>query len=142
MVDETGFTFLGNIFNDILSLLFCAYDQDILSFLGNLLDEIQGILKDRYRLLKVDDINAVPLPEDIVGRFETAELVRTTLTKIPDRYRQVLRQYYYQQKSIREISNVAGKSAAALRILLFRARKAFKNQLLKTAKSFDQTDLG
>jgi RNA polymerase sigma-70 factor (ECF subfamily) len=79
-----------------------------------------------------------PLPEHIVEREETAELVRVTLAQLPDRYRKVLRQYYYRQMPAREISNSEGMSAAALRILLYRARRAFKKQLLKSAESIDR----
>jgi RNA polymerase sigma-70 factor (ECF subfamily) len=82
-----------------------------------------------------------PLPEHIFEQQETAELVRTTLTQLPDHYRKVLREYYYDQKAIREISRSQGVSAVALRILLYRARKAFKKQLLKSAKSADRIDL-
>jgi RNA polymerase sigma-70 factor (ECF subfamily) len=105
-----------------------SYQQDNYSTNGELLETCTKITTQ-------------PLPEHIIERQETAELVRTTLTQLPDWYRKVLRQYYYQQKSIEEISNSEGKSAVALRILLYRARKAFKKQLLKSAKSADRIDL-
>ena len=86
-------------------------------------------------------ISSRPLPEHIVEKQETSELVRSTLTGLPQKYCRVLRQYYYEQKSIKEISKSECISRAALRILLYRARKAFKKQLLKSLKSIERIDL-
>lgn len=76
-----------------------------------------------------------PLPEDVLARAETAELVRTTLGSIPARYRDALRQYYYQQKSIQEISESCQMRVGAVRTLLHRARVSFKQAFLSLAKS-------
>jgi len=83
-----------------------------------------------------------PLPEDILEQVETAELVRVTLGSIPARYRDLLRQYYYQQKSVREISESRRINVGAVRTLLYRARASFKRTFLSLAKSSGDTFLG
>jgi len=86
-------------------------------------------------------IDTHPLPADIIEQAELADLVRKTLALLPQRYRKVLRQYYYEQNSIKQIAEAEHLSQSALRILLYRARKAFKKHLLKSAKSIDRIDL-
>jgi RNA polymerase sigma-70 factor (ECF subfamily) len=86
-------------------------------------------------------IDTHPLPADIIEQAELADLVRRTLGLLPERYRKALRQYYYEQSSIEQIAKDEHLSQSAVRILLYRARKAFKKHLLKSAKSIDQIDL-
>lgn len=86
-------------------------------------------------------IDSHPLPADIIEQAELVDLVRKTLATLPERYRKVLRQYYYEQNPIKKIAELEHLSQPALRILLYRARKAFKKHLLKSAKSTDRIDL-
>jgi len=86
-------------------------------------------------------IDTHPLPADIIEQAELADLVRRTLALLGERYRKVLRQYYYEQNSIKQIAKDEHLSTSAVRILLYRARKAFKKQLLKITESIDRIDL-
>lgn len=91
---------------------------------------VDEVLSDAYI-----QVATHPLPEEVLERAETAELVRETLGSIPGRYRKVLRQYYYEQSSAKEIAESQKISGVAVRVLLHRARAAFKQAFLKSAES-------
>ncbi|MHC4395480.1 MAG: RNA polymerase sigma factor [Planctomycetota bacterium] len=95
---------------------------------------VDGVLSDAYM-----QVVTQPLPEEILEQAETAEFVRETLGSIPGRYRKVLRQYYYEQSSVREIAESQKISGVAVRVLLYRARKVFKRAFLKSAESAGET---
>ena len=83
-----------------------------------------------------EQIATEPLPDEVLQRKETAELVQMTLANIPANYRDVLNDYYYGRKVIKEIAALHGASEGAVRVLLYRARKAFREALLRLDKSF------
>ncbi|MHC4758702.1 MAG: RNA polymerase sigma factor, partial [Planctomycetota bacterium] len=82
-----------------------------------------------------------PLPDEILEREETAELVRMTLTNIPGNYKVVLTEHYYQQKALREIAVSMGVSEGAVKVMLHRARGAFKAAFLRLSKSLDNPEI-
>ncbi|HUT31237.1 MAG TPA: RNA polymerase sigma factor [Sedimentisphaerales bacterium] len=81
------------------------------------------------------------LPQDILERVETADLVRIALGSIAPHYATVLRQRYYEKATAEQISKSLGSSAGAVRTLLYRARAAFKEAFLQLAKSAGETRL-
>lgn len=82
-----------------------------------------------------------PLPEDLLERAETTDLVRIALGSIPRHYEKALRRYYFEQKSVEEISESDGMSSGAVRTLLHRARAAFKEAFLSLAESDEERNL-
>jgi RNA polymerase sigma-70 factor (ECF subfamily) len=92
--------------------------------------ELDGTLLEAYL-----NIETQPLPEEVIERAETAELVRIALGSIPAHYATVLRQYYYQQSSVGEISKLRDLGEGAVRALLHRARAAFKEAFLQLVNS-------
>jgi RNA polymerase sigma-70 factor, ECF subfamily len=74
-----------------------------------------------------------PLPEEVLQRQETIELVHMTLSNIPGNYRQVLKQHYFCKQSLQEIAMINQVSEAAVKSLLYRARIAFKTTFLNLA---------
>lgn len=83
------------------------------------------------------------LPEDVVDRQETAETVRIALATVPAGYRNVLQNYYYHERSIREIAASQGTTEGAIKSLLHRARLAFKDAFLAVAQTLhDATQRG
>ena len=74
-----------------------------------------------------------PLPEDLVSRQETKELVRLTLADLPDRYRQVLHEHYFERRSLQDLASTHRTSEGAIKSLLHRARTAFKTGFLAIA---------
>ena len=57
---------------------------------------------------------------------ETAELVRMALTNLPIRYQAALRRHYFEEMSLHEMASLEGSSEEAIKVLLHRARQAFR----------------
>lgn len=98
---------------------------------SGLWDKIDGRLLALYK-----QIATAPLPEEILQKQETVELVHMTLSNIPGNYRQVLQQHYFRKQSLREIAEINQISEAAVKSLLHRARVAFKTTFLELAVAF------
>jgi RNA polymerase sigma-70 factor (ECF subfamily) len=96
---------------------------------------------DRYLLQAYELIATEPLPDEILERKETAELVRMTLANIPGNYKAVLVERYYQQKALKEIAVSMGVSEGAVRVMLHRARNAFKTAFLRLMRSLDNPEI-
>jgi RNA polymerase sigma-70 factor (ECF subfamily) len=65
-------------------------------------------------------------PEELLVRKETAELVRMALTNLPLRYQLALRRRYFEELSLHEIAALEGINEGAMKVLLHRARLAFR----------------
>ena len=96
---------------------------------------------DRCLLRSYELIATEPLPDEILEREETMELVRMTLANIPGNYKLVLTEYYYQQKALKEIANSMGVSEGAVKVMLHRARDAFRATFLRLTKPFDNPEI-
>lgn len=70
-------------------------------------------------------IDREPLPEWVLERAETQELVGATLSSLPPDYREVLVDKYLEGLSVGEIAARRGKGAKAAESRLHRARLAF-----------------
>lgn len=70
-------------------------------------------------------IDREPLPESVLERQETSELVGATLSSLPPDYRDALVQKYVDELSTAEIARRAGKNEKAAESTLHRARAAF-----------------
>jgi len=66
-----------------------------------------------------------PLPDHVLERQETQELVGATLSSLPPEYREVLVGKYLDERSVNELAALGGRGAKATESLLFRARQAF-----------------
>jgi RNA polymerase sigma-70 factor (ECF subfamily) len=66
-----------------------------------------------------------PLPEWVLEREETRELVGATLSSLPPAYRKVLVDKYVDERSVAQIAERASLSAKAAESRLHRARLAF-----------------
>lgn len=65
-------------------------------------------------------------PEELLVRKETAELVRMALTNLPLRYQLALHRRYFEELSLHEIAALEGINEGAMKVLLHRARLAFR----------------
>ena len=83
-----------------------------------------------------EQIATSPLPEEILQKQETIELVHMTLSNIPGNYQQVLEQHYFRKQSLKEMAQANQISEAAVKSLLHRARIAFKTTFLDIAVAF------
>jgi RNA polymerase sigma-70 factor (ECF subfamily) len=80
-----------------------------------------------YKLSRaVTGIGSDIFPEELLVRKEVAELVRMALTNLPLRYQMVLRRRYFEELSLHEIAALEGINEGAVKVLLHRARLAFR----------------
>jgi RNA polymerase sigma-70 factor (ECF subfamily) len=81
---------------------------------------------DRRLLRAVTDLGTERIPGELLEQRETAELVRTALTHLPLRYRRALEHRYYEDLSLHELAARERISVGAAKVLLHRARQAFR----------------
>jgi RNA polymerase sigma-70 factor (ECF subfamily) len=72
------------------------------------------------------DLNSSILPEQLLEKKETSELVRMALTNLPLRYQGTLRRRYFEDMTLQEMAAFEGSSEGAMKVLLHRARLAFR----------------
>src|SRR5688500_2025395 len=68
-----------------------------------------------------------PLPGDVLERAETRALVTMTITHLPEQYRTVLARKYVDGESLETLAGDLGLSVDAVKSLLARARRAFRD---------------
>ena len=71
------------------------------------------------------EISREPLPDRVLERAETRELVGATLSSLPPEYAAALVQKYVEGRSVAEIAREHGKGEKAVESVLTRARLAF-----------------
>ncbi len=79
-------------------------------------------------------IGREPLPDWVVEREETSELVGATLSSLPPDYREALVSKYIDGLSVAQIGDQVGKSEKAAESTLHRARVAFSRVFQHLAK--------
>ena len=97
-----------------LDQLWDRLDQDLLAAFARLEDE--------------------ELDTAILQRPETQELVRVTMSQLPEHYSQVLEGKYVQALSVEALAAHLGRSISATEALLKRARAAFRNSFVIIAQ--------
>jgi RNA polymerase sigma-70 factor (ECF subfamily) len=83
---------------------------------------------------ELEVIDYEPLPQEVIEREETRELVRKALFSLPNRYQQVLMLKYSENMSAKEISEVMSKSTKSVESLLDRARLALRDKIIEINK--------
>jgi RNA polymerase sigma-70 factor, ECF subfamily len=81
---------------------------------------------DRQLPMALTDLGANIFPQELLERKETAELVRMALTNLPFRYQVALRRRYFEELPLHEMAAIEGSSEEAMKVLLHRARQAFR----------------
>jgi RNA polymerase sigma-70 factor (ECF subfamily) len=77
------------------------------------------------------------LPEELLGRAETREMVNAAMSQLPPRYGQALEAKYLHGRSVREIAAGWRTSEKAVESLLGRAREAFRRAFLALARNLN-----
>jgi RNA polymerase sigma-70 factor (ECF subfamily) len=73
-----------------------------------------------------DALEQTPLPGDVLARAETRDLVHMTIAHLPAPYRTALTGKYVDGKSLDDLARELDLSVDAVKSLLARARRAFK----------------
>lgn len=68
-----------------------------------------------------------PLPGDVLERAETRDLVHIAIAHLPEQYRKALTRKYVDGDSLETLSRDLGISVDAVKSLLARARRAFRD---------------
>jgi RNA polymerase sigma-70 factor (ECF subfamily) len=68
-----------------------------------------------------------PLPGEVLERAETRDLVHMAVANLPEQYRNALVRKYVDGESLDVIAAELGISADAVKSLLARARRAFRD---------------
>jgi RNA polymerase sigma-70 factor (ECF subfamily) len=63
---------------------------------------------------------------------ETSEIVSYVLSKMPKAYGLTLSLFYLEDNSVKEIAEITGLNDSNVKVMLFRARKMFKELMTKT----------
>lgn len=81
---------------------------------------------DRSLLRLYAELDRTPMSVEIAESKETQDLVGVTLANLPETYRTVLMAKYMDDKSLQQIADDRSTTVDAVKGLLKRARKAFK----------------
>ncbi|MFC2017937.1 RNA polymerase sigma factor [Chloroflexota bacterium] len=79
-------------------------------------------------------IDSNPLPEELIEKKETKEVVRMALDSLPSHYQQVLTLKYIEELSAKEVGQVLGKSKKSVESLLDRAKLALRNEIVDMSR--------
>jgi len=91
---------------------------------------------DLARIL--DALDDSELPGDVLERAETRALVNMTITHLPEQYRTVLARKYVDGDSLETLSRDLGVSVDAVKSLLARARRAFRDTFATLGHAFSE----
>jgi RNA polymerase sigma-70 factor (ECF subfamily) len=83
-----------------------------------------------------DGLEQAPLPGDVLELAETRELVNMTITHLPEQYRTVLARKYVDGDSLETLAKELGVSVDAVKSLLARARRAFRDTFATLGHAF------
>jgi len=87
---------------------------------------------DAYEEIEIAD--TAPLASENVEKKETAELVKKAIDTLPQKYKEVIIMREYQDLHYDEIAKILGWSASKVKVMIFRARKMLKKELLPILK--------
>ena len=94
-----------------------------------LVNECRKMLRSKKNLTDDEGLEAVTAaPEDGITP-ETKIALNECVSSLDEPYRTVIRLFYYEEMSIKEISRITGNSSAAVRKQLQRGREMLKKQL-------------
>ena len=68
---------------------------------------------------------------DEIEKTDINDLIRKTISKLPERYAAILTMFYLNEMSIEEISEVMGLSITNVKVMLYRSRNSLRDLILK-----------
>jgi len=69
---------------------------------------------------------------DEIEREDVNQLIRKTISKLPERYSAIITMFYLSEMSIEEISEVTAMSISNVKVMLHRSRNSLRDLILKT----------
>jgi RNA polymerase sigma-70 factor (ECF subfamily) len=95
-----------------------------------------GVNGDISRYLEVIDTR--PLPNEVLEREETVEVVRSALSRLESKEQAILRAKYIKGLPARDIAQQMNITEKAVHSLLYRARISLRQELKRTAPSNEE----
>ena len=72
---------------------------------------------------------------------ETSEIVSHILSKMPEAYGLILTLFYLEDNSVKEVAKITGLNDSNVKVMLFRARKMFKELITRTYPELNVEEL-
>lgn len=72
---------------------------------------------------------------------ETSEIISHVLIKMPSGYGLALSLFYLEDNSVKEIAEITGLNSSNVKVILFRARKMFKELMTRNYPEFYKEEL-
>ncbi len=91
---------------------------------------------DNKLIETLTDLGSNIIPEEVLQQKQTSELVRIAITNLPLRYQMALQRHYFEDLSLHEMAMLEKTSEGAMKILLHRAREAFRDTFKTISASF------
>jgi RNA polymerase sigma-70 factor (ECF subfamily) len=79
-----------------------------------------------------------PLPGEVLERAETRDLVHMAIANLPEQYRSALNRKYVDGESLETLAGELGISVDAVKSLLARARRAFRDTFATLSAHFSE----
>jgi RNA polymerase sigma-70 factor (ECF subfamily) len=89
----------------------------------------------------IGSIDHAELPDEVIAREETAELVREALSTLSPLHQHVLVERYWRQRPLAEVADELEITEGAVKGRLHRARLAFKDEIQRLARANGYRDL-
>lgn len=91
---------------------------------------------DRVMMEAFDRMERDALVDELIERRETRDLVHLAMSSLPDLYRRALEEKYVEEWSLDRMAKDRGVSEDAVKSLLARARRAFRDTFQALGKTF------
>lgn len=85
-----------------------------------------------------DALGTSPLSDEVLAREETRDLVNMTIANLPDEYRHALERKYVYGETLRDMAGGLDVSEDAVKSLLARARRAFREAFSTLNNAFGE----
>lgn len=108
---------------------------------------VKNLMKKKYREYKMDIQNIEQYEDEIiydidieksVENKEKYQIILNSLSKIKEADKKIFMMFYYQQKKIKDISQMLKISEAKVKISLYRTRKFIKKNLKERGYSYGE----
>ena len=113
--------------------------QQSSSYLAYLFKIAKNLLVSHYRKQKpipMDPLPEVPMePMRAVEEMLDAKMLLSRADRLPPHYRDVLRMKYIEELPIRTIAQNLGKTENAVKLSLYRAKRALRNDVAKSERT-------
>lgn len=105
-------------------------DRQLASYLVLLIKNRSLDLLDQRQHASSEDVEQYRDPAADISRLDSKLTLRDAFQTLPDRYKEALTLFYYQDLSIKEMSGVLHLSVPAVKKLLQRSRDALRKEML------------